>query len=690
MKALHPVQPQRLASSQMTAFARYLTAKTGRELCDYRALHALSIDDIGSFWTHFVTWSGASTAGSLTPACDGADVERAKFFPNLRLSWAENVMRPDVDESAPALIAHDETGAREELAWRDLRIRVRALAAALEAHGLGEGDRVVAVVRNTIDTVVACLAVTSLGAVWASVAPDMGVDAALSRFSQLGPKLLFIHAAARSNGVTLDVARTAIVEGLPSLTGVISIEPDAPRMGQAPARMETTLGELEREGKRISPDRPAPFPRFRFDHPLFVLFSSGTTGVPKCIVHGHGGTLLEHLKEHRLHGDLSSRDRLLFHTSTGWMMWNWTISALAAGATVVLYDGSVSYPARDALLRIAAEERVTLLGMSPAYLQYLLHAGVSHQRERLRSIREMYATGSVLTPELHRWAKEHLADVPLQSISGGTDILGCFVLGSPWTPIYEGESSCIGLGLDVRAWNAQGAIRSGRGELVCAKPFPSRPTGFFSDAEGAKFHGAYFSQHDGFWTHGDLIELRPTGCARILGRCDGMLNIRGIRLGPAEIYEVLAKTVGEVSEAMAVDQDCPREPGGKRLVLFVVLTPGVSLDRALMLRIKKELKQRASAAHVPAAIVEVDALPTTFSGKRSEAAMQDALNGREVRNRVALRNPSSIDEALRRLEGFDGAAVRQAAASPLAGREPQLNGGGPVAGVDVSDLNASR
>jgi acetoacetyl-CoA synthetase len=642
----------------MAAFARYVADELGRELNDYETLHRFSIDDFGAFWTCFVAWSGIRRSGEWHPACDGTSVETARFFPHLRLSWAENVLRAEVDERAIALVGREESGCRRELTWRDLRIRVDAVAAALAHRGLAEGDRVVAVVRNTVDTVVACLAVTSLGATWSSVAPDMGVEAALARFAQLRPKVLFSDAVTSLNGVRVEVPRGALSERLTSLEWLVSMQDDGPRIGNG--KTEMTLDDLVREGAGLTVDGPAPFRRFAFDHPLFALFSSGTTGAPKCIVHGHGGTLLEHLKEHRLHVDLGPQDRLLFHTSTGWMMWNWTISALASGTTVVLYDGSVSYPERDALLQIADEESVTVFGVSPAYLQYLVDAGVSHQRGRLGSLREMLSTGSVLSAHLHRWAKEHLADVPLQSISGGTDILGCFVLGSPWMPTCAGESSSLGLGMDVRAWSEEGMIRQGRGELVCAKPFPSRPVGFFGDPEGKRFHDAYFSQHPGVWTHGDLIELTAHGSARILGRCDGTLNIRGIRIGPAEIYEVLASAVSEVSEAMAVDKDAPQEPGGKRLVLFVVLRPGHSLDRELTMRIKKELKQRASPAHVPSVVVEVDELPTTFSGKRSEAALQDALNGREVRNRTALRNPGSIDEALRRLDRLENADLHVA------------------------------
>jgi acetoacetyl-CoA synthetase len=638
---LHAVDQARAARSQLTEFARFVAARTGRSFADYQALHAFSVEEVSSFWGLFLEWSGLIVSGDTQPVCRGDGVEEARFFPRLTLSWAENLLaeRGPEGENAAALIACDETGARGELTRAELRRRVRAIAAALEAQGLTAGDRVAAIARNTAETVVACLAVTSLGASWSSVSPDLEAEAALSRFAQLEPKLLFTHASTQQNGVRIDVPIDRFARDLPSVQQQISLD---------------ALAEREREGASLpAADPRGPWRRFPFDHPLFILFSSGTTGPPKCIVHGHGGTLLEDAKEHRLHGDLGPSDRLLFQTSTGWMMWNWTISAIGAGATVVLYDGSVSFPQRDSLLRIAARERVTVLGTSPPYLQYLVDAGVNDGRALLTAVREMHSTGSVLYGHLHRWAKEHLADVPLQSISGGTDILGCFVMGSPWTPTYEGESGCIGLGLDVRAWSADGCLSKGRGELVCVKPFPSRPTGLLADPGGARFHDAYFAEHPGVWTHGDLIELSPRGSAKILGRCDGILNIRGIRIGPGEIYEVLSSAVPEVSQAMAVDQEALKEPGGNRLLLFVVLQSGVTLDRSLTLRVKKELKRRASSAHVPAVIVPVDELPTTFSGKRSESAMQDALNGRDVRNRAALRNPASIDRALAALAALN-------------------------------------
>ena len=648
---LHPVDVGRADRSQLSDFARFVAAKAGRRFDDYAALHAFSISELEAFWASFLEWTGALVSGERQPVCVGTEVETARFFPGLRLSWAENVLmhRSLAEEGAVALVGCDETGARSQLSRGELRRRVRAVAAALASRGLREGDRVAAVVRNTCETVVACLAVTSLGASWSSVAPDMGLDSALARLAPLSPKLLFVHSSTTMNGVRLDVPLTGLVEGLSTLQALVSLDGLATPV---PRRVPLlSLESLEGEGMPLPEADPrGPWRRFPFDQPLFVVFSSGTTGPPKCIVHGHGGTLLEHLKEHRLHCDLGPRDRLFFQSSTGWMMWNWTVSALATGASVLLYDGSVSYPDRDSLLRTVGREQVTVLGTSPAYLQYLLDAGVTSGPDLLRTLREMHSTGSVLYPRHHRWAKDHLADVPLQSISGGTDILGCFVMGSPWTPTYEGESSCIGLGLDVRAWGSADPARAGIGELVCGRPFPSRPVGFLLDPQGTRLHDAYFAQHEAVWTHGDLIELTVRGTARVLGRCDGVLNIRGIRIGPGEIYSVLSAAVAEVTQAMAVDQEAPEQPGGKRLVLFVVLKAGVKLDRALVLRLKKELKQRASPVHVPAVVVQVDELPTTFSGKRSEAAIQDALNGRPVRNRAALRNAGSIDAALAELK----------------------------------------
>jgi acetoacetyl-CoA synthetase len=608
------------------------------------------VDDGPRFWRELVAWSSLRLSGESEPVIEGHEVERARFFPRAQLSYADHLLQPPGVPEAPsavALVAVDETGKREAVTRAELGDRVRRVAAALRARGVGASDRVVGLARNTVDTVVAYLATAALGAIWSSAAPDMGTELLVARAGQVDPKVLFVdceypyHGAKRDNRERLG----AIVRAISSLERVVSLGDGAPP--DLPVPVEPFSGLLSHEP--LSGDLPT----FAFNHPLLILFSSGTTGLPKCIVHGAGGTLLEHVKELRLHCDLGPGDRILFHTTTGWMMYNWLVSALATGATVVLYDGSVSFPEADSLLRAVASERVTVFGTSPAYLMYCRDAGLEPARSLdLAGVRLMLSTGSVLFDSLHEWAKANVADVPLHSISGGTDIVGCFVLGSPNRPVRLGESPAISLGLDVRAAVERGAESTFAGvpdagvvtgELVCVKPFPSRPVGLWGDPDGQRFHEAYFAQHEGVWTHGDTVELDAGGGARILGRSDGVLNVRGVRIGPGEIYRVL-EAFPEITSAAAVEQRAEGEPGGSRLALFVVMKEKGSLARPLVLKMKKELATRASPAHVPGVIVEVSDLPRTHNGKLSERAVRDAANGLPVKNVSALRNPESLEE----------------------------------------------
>ena len=602
------------AKSEKSALAEFVDiceSRTGTPFASPQDFHAWSVERYSEFWQLFLEWADPARDGDLEPVCAGEEIETASFFPNLRLSYAENLLEPRAggDDEQIAIVARHGDGSRQELTRAELRAQVRHLAAHLHDLGVGEGDRVVAIAANTPEAIVAALAVATLGATFSSAAPEMGAAAILSRFEQLTPKLLFAgdHPELKT-----------IVAALPSLRATISLD------------------DL--------PTSPPPEPlaegweRFPFNHPLFILFTSGTTGAPKCIVHGAGGTLLEHLKEHRLHGDLGPADTLFFQTSAAWMMWNWQLSALACGARIVLFDGPLAGP--ETLWKIVAEEGVTVFGTSPPYLQLCQDAGYSPRRQDPpRALHSVLSTGSVLRDWQYDWVAEEVGAVKLQSISGGTDIIGCFVLGHPDLPVEPGTIQSRSLGLDVQALATESTPSdSAVGELVCRNPFPSRPLGLLGDEDGSRFHAAYFAANEGVWTHGDLIEFDAEGRARIHGRSDGVLNIQGVRIGPSEIYAAL-REVPEVAEAMAVEQ---RRDDGARLVLLVVLRENSELDTELMLRIRRTIGAQTTPLHVPELVVAVEALPVTHSGKRSERAGRAAVEGEVASNERALANPESL------------------------------------------------
>jgi len=618
--------------SQLAAFTALLEAATQHRFASYADLHAFSVTEFRTFWDVFLQSCRGplGLTGSADPVCVGDTCEHAQFFPNIQLNYADSVLNLAVaDADAPAVRECHADGAARVLTRGELRDQVASLAQELEALGVRPGDRVVAVMRNDARAIAFALAVTALGATLSTAAPDMGVQALLDRFGPLEPTLMAAHLAPQPFDVGPSLADkvAALAARMPGLRTLVSLDAGdlPPGTGLDVHAFTDLLGAA-----------PGAFtwPRFVFAHPLFVMFSSGTTGKPKCIVHGAGGSLLEHVKEHRLHCDLHPGERMYFHTSCGWMMWNWQLSALASGVEIVTYDGPIDRV--DQLWKLVAREQVAVFGTSPGYLKMCEEAKLTPAAYGLDALRAVLSTGAVLHDSQFAWVTAHAKDVPVQSISGGTDILGCFVLGNPDLPVHAGEAQCRSLAMDVQAWQ-DGRTTDGVGHLVCANPFPSRPIGFFGDADGSKFHAAYFAQNPGVWTHGDLVEFSAAGGARMHGRADGVINVRGTKFWPGEIYRILAG-IGGIRDAMVV-QRAGDEP---QVVALLVLADGVALTTELTGRVRREIGTALSPAHVPDLVLDVPALPVTHNGKPSESAARAAVEGRPAANLEALRNPECL------------------------------------------------
>ncbi|MDP6508512.1 MAG: acetoacetate--CoA ligase [Dehalococcoidia bacterium] len=611
--------------------------RSGRDLPGYAALHRWSVDDREAFWGLYAEFSGIEFT---TPAdrVHGPDrMPGTEWFPGARLNYAANILQRRDDRSA--IIARSESGATRTLTFAGLYDAVSTCAAALRAAGVVKGDRVAAFMANVPETVIAFLATASIGAIWSSCSPDFGAAAAADRLGQIEPRVLFANDRYLYGAKEFDCRPTVrtLLAAMPAVEVAVLIPYDAAVEADSEPGWIAWTDFTDRAPTEID---FAPLP---FDHPLYILYSSGTTGPPKCMVHGAGGTLIQHRKEHQLHTDLHEDDVLLYVTTCGWMMWNWLVSALAGGTTIVLYDGSPGHPDLEAMWRMTAELGITVFGTSAPFIEAGLRAGLSPRvSSDLSGLRAVLSTGAPLSPAGFRWTHEHLGEhVQMASISGGTDIVSCFVLGNPLLPVYEGEIQCVGLGLDVVALDEDGQeLVSEKGELVCRRPFPAMPVAFWNDPDGDKYRDAYFAEYPGMWRHGDFVEITARGTVIIYGRSDATLKPSGVRIGTAEIYRPLQGfpwIAGAVASAVVRAQ-------GDEIVLFVQLAAGENLTDVRIDKIRATIRREASPRHVPHRVMAVSDIPRTRNGKVAEAAVARMLRGDSADNRAALANPECLDE----------------------------------------------
>ena len=645
-KPLWTPSPARIASSNLTAFRVAAEQRWGLSLPDYEALYAWSVEQPEQFWVS--VWEGAGTGGPVIGVrgervlVDGDKMPGASWFPDARLNFSQNLLRSR--DAHDALVFWGEDRVKNRMSHGELYRAVARFAAALREQGVVAGDRVAAYMPNMPETLVAMLAAASIGAIFTSASPDFGVQGVLDRFGQTEPKVLVACDGYYYAGKTVDVLQRLgeIVAQLPSLQRVVVVPyvHQAHDLSAVPhARM---LSDFVKPFAHID---DLEFAQLPFDHPLYIMYSSGTTGVPKCIVHGAGGALLQHLKEHRLHGDVKPGDRVYYFTTCGWMMWNWLVSGLAAGATLLLYDGSPFAADKHIIFDYADAEGMTHFGTSAKFIDACAKFGMRpRETHKLDRLRVMMSTGSPLVPEAFDYVyREIKTDLQLSSISGGTDIISCFVLGSPVLPVWRGEIQSRGLGMAVDVWDEDAQpVRGEKGELVCTKPFPVMPIGFWGDADGSRYHAAYFDRFPNVWCHGDFCEITAHGGLIIYGRSDATLNPGGVRIGTAEIYRQVEK-LPEVVESLVIGQDWPpQNPNDVRVVLFVKLAEGLVLDDELVRRIRQVIRDNTTPRHVPAKVLQVADIPRTKSGKIVELAVRNVVHGRPVKNQEALANPEAL------------------------------------------------
>jgi acetoacetyl-CoA synthetase len=644
---------ERIARANITEFARRAASTAGRPLPDYASLWRWSTEEREAFWCALWDFAGVVGERGARTLVDPTKMPGARWFPDARLNFAENLLaRRDATDTGDALVFRGEDKVVRRISHAELVATTARIATALKALGFTVGDRVAAYVPNMPEAIEAMLGTASLGAVWSSCSPDFGVQGVLDRFGQIEPRVLFTVDGYWYNGKPLSILDKVadVVAELPTVERVVVI-PYLEATGQGPQDLSRIRDAVSWDAFIVNkPAGPVEFARLPFDHPLYILFSSGTTGAPKCIVHGAGGTLLQHLKEHLLHSDVKAGDRLFYFTTCGWMMWNWLASGLASGATLMLYDGSPFIDRGKALWSFAEAERFTHFGTSAKYIDHAKKIGVVPRKDfALTHLRTMLSTGSPLAPESFDYVYQCVKDdLCLSSIAGGTDIVSCFALGCPTLPVWRGELQCRGLGMRVDVYDDDGKpIPPGshlKGELVCTAPFPSMPVSFWNDPGDAKYRASYFERFPGVWCHGDYVELTAHGGLIFHGRSDATLNPGGVRIGTAEIYRQVEE-LPEVVESLVIGQDWPPgEVGDVRVILFVRLKDGMALDSALIDRIKQKVRANTTPRHVPAKVVQVTDIPRTKSNKIVELAVRNIVHGLPIKNIEALANPEALEQ----------------------------------------------
>ncbi len=643
----HP-STERIAGTNLTRFLQQVESRLSQspETSPMASLHRWSVEEPTAFWSEVWDFNRIHVSKQPTEVIDDPSLmPGASWFSGSRLNYAENLLvdRNPRARRSTAIVSWNENGRYDSLSWEQLRDEVKLFAAALRQAGVSEGDRVAGFLPNIPEAVVAMLATSSVGALWSSCSPDFGVEGVMERFGQFEPKVLVCARGALWNGVWVNALNrvASIAEQLPSLSVVVVADYGSEASGHVDNIPHArTWSDFVSPFKELDPV----FAQLPFDHPLYILYSSGTTGKPKGIVHGQGGTLIQHLKELALHTDVRAGDAVFYYTTCGWMMWNWVVSTLALDATLVLFDGSPFHATETRMWDLIDKEELTVFGTSAKYLAMAEKRGLTpKQTHDLGSLRTILSTGSVLLPESFDWVYSKVKDdVHLASISGGADLVSCLVLGDPLSPVYRGEIQTAGLGMRVEVWNPDGTpLLSGeKGELVCTQAFPSMPVCFWNDADGSKYRAAYF-EHTArpAWRHGDWIERTENGGFIIHGRSDTTLNPGGVRIGTAEIYRPVER-LEAVLESVAVGQEWE---GGERIILFVVLRDQIELDSEMEQQIRSEIREHCSPRHIPALILSVSAIPRTISGKKSEVTVRRLIHNLPLENVDALANPEALD-----------------------------------------------